>query len=70
LNNAFIETLVARVRELVKEALRRGAAVAIVVDPINSENLRGTPLQGTLPRAEEVEELGSVRGRALRGVEG
>ena len=51
MNNAFIETLVARVRELVKEALRRGAAVAIVVDPINSENLRGTPLQGTLLRA-------------------
>ena len=53
LNNAFIETLVAGVRELVREALERGAAVAIVVDPINSESLRGTPLQGTLLRARE-----------------
>ena len=53
LNNAFIETLVARVRELVREALRRGAAVAIVVDPINSESLQGTPLQGTLLRVRE-----------------
>ncbi|MCC6050968.1 MAG: transposase [Thermofilum sp.] len=53
LNDAFIETLVARVRGLVREALRRGAAVAIVVDPINSESLQGTPLQGTLLRVRE-----------------
>jgi len=53
LNNAFIETLVAGVRELVREALRRGAAAAIVVDPINSESLQGTPLQGTLLRTRE-----------------
>jgi hypothetical protein len=50
LNNAFIEALVARVRELIREALQEGTAVAIVVDPINSESLRGTPLQGTLLR--------------------
>jgi hypothetical protein len=53
LNNAFIETLVARVRELVREALRRGAAAAIVVDPIDAQSLQGTPLQGTLLRARE-----------------
>jgi predicted RNA-binding Zn-ribbon protein involved in translation (DUF1610 family) len=53
LNNAFIETLVARVRGLVREALQEGAAAAIVVDPINSESLRGTPLQGTLLRVRE-----------------
>jgi hypothetical protein len=51
LNNAFIEALVARVRELVRGALQEGAAAAIVVDPINSESLQGTPLQGTLLRA-------------------
>jgi hypothetical protein len=53
LNNAFIETLVAGVRELVRGALQEGAAVAIVVDPINSESLQGTPLQGTLLRVRE-----------------
>jgi hypothetical protein len=51
LNNVFIESFVARVRELVREA--RGAAVTIVVDPINSESLQGTPLQGTLLRTRE-----------------
>jgi Zn-finger nucleic acid-binding protein len=53
LNNAFIETLVARVRGLVRGALQGDAAVAIVVDPINSESLQGTPLQGTLLRIRE-----------------
>ena len=63
LNNAFIETLVAGVRELVREALRRGAAVAIVVDPINSESLQGTPLQGTLLRARRrLENLARYEG--------
>jgi hypothetical protein len=63
LNNAFIETLVAGVRELVREALRRGAAAAIVVDPINSESLQGTPLQGTLLRTRErLENLSAYEG--------
>jgi hypothetical protein len=53
LNNAFIETLVAGVRGLVREALQEGAAVAIVVDPIDAQSLQGTPLQGTLLRARE-----------------
>jgi hypothetical protein len=53
LNDAFIEGFVARVRELVREALRRGAAVAIVVDPIDAQSLQGTPLQGTLLRVRE-----------------
>jgi len=51
LNNAFIESFVARVRELVREA--RGAAVVILVDPIDAESLQGTPLQGTLLRVRE-----------------
>ena len=50
LNNAFIEGFVARMRKLVRGALQEGAAVAIVVDPIDEGSLRGTPLQGTLLR--------------------
>jgi len=53
LNDAFIETLVAGVRELVREALQEGAAVVILVDPIDAESLQGTPLQGTLLRVRE-----------------
>ena len=63
MNDAFIETLVARVRELVREALQGGAAAAIVVDPINSESLQGTPLQGTLLRVRErLENLARYEG--------
>jgi hypothetical protein len=63
LNNAFIETLVARVRELVREALQRGAAVVILVDPINAQSLQGTPLQGTLLRARKrLENLAAYEG--------
>jgi hypothetical protein len=53
LNNAFIETLVARVRELIREASQEGAAVVILVDPIDAQSLQGTPLQGTLLRVRE-----------------
>jgi len=53
LNNAFIESFVSEVRELVREALRRGAAVTIIVDPIDEGSLRGTPLQGTLLRIRD-----------------
>jgi len=63
LNDAFIETLVARVRGLVRGALQGDAAVAIVVDPINSECLQGTPLQGTLLRARRrLENLARYEG--------
>jgi hypothetical protein len=48
LNRAFAEELTARVRALVREARARGWSVAIVVDPIDSESLRGTELQRTL----------------------
>jgi hypothetical protein len=63
LNNAFIEGFVSEVRELVREALRRGAAVAIVVDPIDAQSLQGTPLQGTLLRIRErLENLSAYEG--------
>jgi len=50
LNNAFVESFVSEVRELVRGALQEGVAVAILVDPIDEGSLRGTPLQGTLLR--------------------
>jgi len=63
LNDAFIETLVAGVRELVREALQEGAAAAIIVDPIDAQSLRGTPLQGTLLRVRErLENLARYEG--------
>jgi ribosomal protein S27AE len=48
LNRAFAEELVSLVRRLIREARARGWSVAIVVDPIDSESLRGTELQRTL----------------------
>ena len=36
------------VRKLIREAKARGWSVAIVVDPIDCESLRGTELQRTL----------------------
>jgi hypothetical protein len=51
LNEAFVQKLAAEVRGPVREARRRGINVLILVDPISSESLRGTKLQGTLLRA-------------------
>jgi hypothetical protein len=48
LNKAFAEELVARVRALVREARARGWSVAIAIEPINSESLKGSELQRTL----------------------
>jgi hypothetical protein len=48
LNRAFAEELVSLVRELIREAKARGWSVVIVVDPIDSESLRGIELQRTL----------------------
>jgi hypothetical protein len=48
LNRAFAEELTALVRKLIREARARGWSVAIVVDSIDSESLRGTELQRTL----------------------
>jgi hypothetical protein len=48
LNRAFAEELAALVRKLIREARARGWSVAIVVDPIDSESLKGSELQRTL----------------------
>jgi Transposase and inactivated derivatives len=48
LNRAFAEQLVSLVRKLVREAKARGWSVAIVIDPISHESLKGSKLQRTL----------------------
>jgi hypothetical protein len=48
LNRAFAEELAALVRKLIREAKARGWSVAIVIDPIDSESLKGSKLQRTL----------------------
>jgi ribosomal protein S27AE len=48
LNRAFAEELVSLVRKLIREARARGWSVAIVIDPINHESLKGSELQRTL----------------------
>jgi len=48
LNRAFAEQLVSLVRKLIREARARGWSVVIVVDPIDSESLKGSELQRTL----------------------
>jgi transposase len=51
------------VRELVRGALQEGAAAAIIVDPIDAQSLRGTPLQSTLLRVRRrLENLARYEG--------
>jgi ribosomal protein S27AE len=50
LNDSFVCKLVAKVRTLVREAVRRGMSALILVEPIDGSSLRGTELQGTLLR--------------------
>ena len=56
LNNNFVQRVTARARELVREAAKEGRAAVVLVDPIDSETLRGTGLQGTLLRARRALE--------------
>jgi len=53
LNSDFVCELVAKVRKLVREAVRRGMGALILVEPIDSNSLRGTELQGTLLRGRK-----------------
>jgi len=48
LNRAFAEELTALVRKLIREARARSWSVAVVIDPINHESLKGSELQRTL----------------------
>jgi hypothetical protein len=54
LNSGFVCELVAKVRTLVRKAVRRGVSALILVEPIDSNSLRGTELQGTLLRGRKL----------------
>jgi len=53
LNDNFVSNLIAKVRSLVRDAVRRGMGALILVEPIDSSSLRGTELQGTLLRGRK-----------------
>jgi len=53
LNNDFISRLIAKVRALVRDAVKKGMGALILVEPIDSDSLRGTELQGTLLRGRK-----------------
>ena len=50
LNDSFVSNLIAKVREVVRDAVRREMSALILVEAIDSNSLRGTELQGTLLR--------------------
>jgi ribosomal protein S27AE len=54
LNSGFVCELVAKVRSVVREARQRGMSALILVEPIDSDSLRGTELQGTLLRGRKL----------------
>jgi ribosomal protein S27AE len=53
LNSGFVCELVAKVRTLVRDAVKKGMSALILVEPIDSSSLRGTELQGTLLRGRK-----------------
>jgi ribosomal protein S27AE len=54
LNSEFVCELVAKVRSVVREAVKKGMSALILVEPIDSNSLRGTELQGTLLRGRKL----------------
>jgi ribosomal protein L37AE/L43A len=54
LNSDFISRLIAKARTLVRDAVRRGMSALILIEPIDSNSLRGTELQGTLLRGRKL----------------
>jgi len=53
LNDSFVCELVAKVRSVVREAVKKGMSALILVEPIDADSLRGTELQGTLLRGRK-----------------
>jgi ribosomal protein S27AE len=53
LNTDFVCELVAKVRSVVREAVKKGMSALILVEPIDSDSLKGTELQGTLLRGRK-----------------
>jgi predicted RNA-binding Zn-ribbon protein involved in translation (DUF1610 family) len=54
LNDEFVSNLIAKVRAVVREAVKKGMNALILVEPIDSSSLRGTELQGTLLRGRKL----------------
>ena len=50
-NDEFIRGFVGDLRKVVRDARRQNMHVAVLIDPIDADTLRGTPLQRTLLRA-------------------
>jgi ribosomal protein S27AE len=54
LNDNFVSNQIAKVRTVIREVVRRGMSALILVEPIDSNSLRGTELQGTLLRGRKL----------------
>jgi ribosomal protein L37AE/L43A len=53
LNNDFIRKIIAKVRALDRDAVKKGMGALILVEPINANSLKHTELQGTLLRGRK-----------------
>ncbi len=53
LNDSFVCNLIAKVRAVVREAVKKGFSALILVEPIDADSLRRTELQGTLLRGRK-----------------
>jgi predicted RNA-binding Zn-ribbon protein involved in translation (DUF1610 family) len=53
LNDSFVCNLIAKVRSVVREAVKKGMSALVLVEPIDSDSLKGTELQGTLLRGRK-----------------
>jgi ribosomal protein S27AE len=66
LNSDFISRLIAKVRTLVRDAVKKGMAALVLVEAINSDSLRGTELQGTLLRGRKrLQNLAAYEGAKM-----
>ena len=69
LNDSFVSNLIAKVREVVREARQRGMSALILVEAIDSNSLRGTEPQGTLLRGRRrLQNLAVYEGAKMREV--
>jgi len=66
-NDEFIRGFVGDLRKVVRDARRQNMHVAVLIDPIDADTLRGTPLQRTLLRARRhIRNLARYEGAEFR----
>jgi len=53
LNDNFVSKLIAKARSVIRESVKKGMSALILVEPIDSDSLKGTELQGTLLRGRK-----------------